>query len=159
MALCLLLALSLLRSALALWPIPTALKTGTTPVILSSGFSFDVAIESAPSIGLYTILKTTSSTVLSSLLLPVRPSTASPPNQSTPGKHSAEYVSTIPADRGAAVLTANSTLGLYRGLTTFGQLWYYYGGRHTLCNRHYKVPLIFPYFPLFSLDLYTWFRI
>jgi hypothetical protein len=27
------------------------------------------------------------------------------------------------------------------------------------CNRRYKVPLFFPYFSLFSLDLYTWFRI
>jgi hexosaminidase len=31
---------------------------------------------------------------------------------------------TVPADGSAATLKANSTLGLFRGLTTFGQLWY-----------------------------------
>ncbi|KAF8895216.1 N-acetylhexosaminidase [Infundibulicybe gibba] len=34
------------------------------------------------------------------------------------------YTLTIPADGSGAVLKANSTLGLFRGLTTFGQLWY-----------------------------------
>ena len=48
------------------------------------------------------------------------------------GIRSKEYVLTIPADGSAATLTTNSTLGLYRGLTTFGQLWYYYGGKRML---------------------------
>jgi hexosaminidase len=30
----------------------------------------------------------------------------------------------VPIDGSSAVLTANSTLGLFRGLTTFEQLWY-----------------------------------
>ncbi|THH27662.1 hypothetical protein EUX98_g6529 [Antrodiella citrinella] len=34
------------------------------------------------------------------------------------------YVLDVPADGSGATLTANSTLGLFRGLTTFGQLWY-----------------------------------
>ena len=34
------------------------------------------------------------------------------------------YVLSVPADGSAASLMANSTLGLYRGLTTFAQLWY-----------------------------------
>jgi len=34
------------------------------------------------------------------------------------------YTLTIPADGSAASLKANSTLGLFRGLTTFGQFWY-----------------------------------
>lgn len=38
------------------------------------------------------------------------------------------YVLSVPSDGSAASLTANSTLGLFRGLTTFSQLWYYYGG-------------------------------
>lgn len=38
------------------------------------------------------------------------------------------YTLSIPADGSSAVLTANSTLGLFRGLTTFEQLWYYYSG-------------------------------
>ena len=49
MALRLLLALSVLHGALVLWPIPTALKMGTTPLILSPDFSFNIAIEGAPS--------------------------------------------------------------------------------------------------------------
>jgi hexosaminidase len=38
------------------------------------------------------------------------------------------YTLSVPADGSAALLTANSTLGLFRGLTTFEQLWYYFGG-------------------------------
>jgi hexosaminidase len=38
------------------------------------------------------------------------------------------YSLTVPADGSAATLKANSTLGLFRGLTTFGQLWYEYSG-------------------------------
>ncbi|KAG6810905.1 hypothetical protein H0H92_009866, partial [Tricholoma furcatifolium] len=34
------------------------------------------------------------------------------------------YTLSIPSDGSGATLTANSTLGLFRGLTTFGQLWY-----------------------------------
>lgn len=36
------------------------------------------------------------------------------------------YKLSVPADGSSATLTANSTLGLFRGLTTFSQLWYYY---------------------------------
>ncbi|KAI0049438.1 glycoside hydrolase family 20 protein [Auriscalpium vulgare] len=38
------------------------------------------------------------------------------------------YSLQIPADGSAAVLRANSSLGLFRGLTTFSQLWYWAGG-------------------------------
>ena len=34
----------------------------------------------------------------------------------------------MPADGSSAILIANSTLGLFRGLTTFEQLWYYFDG-------------------------------
>ncbi|KAK1230412.1 Glucosamine-6-phosphate isomerase (Glucosamine-6-phosphate deaminase) (GNPDA) (GlcN6P deaminase) [Marasmius sp. AFHP31] len=36
------------------------------------------------------------------------------------------YTLSVPDDGSAATLTANSTLGLYRGLTTFQQLWYFW---------------------------------
>ena len=36
------------------------------------------------------------------------------------------YTLSVPADGSAATLKANSTLGLYRGLITFEQLWYDY---------------------------------
>ena len=34
------------------------------------------------------------------------------------------YTLNVPEDGSAASVTANTTLGLYRALTTFGQLWY-----------------------------------
>ena len=40
------------------------------------------------------------------------------------------YILHIPSDGSTATLSANSTLGLFRGLTTFTQLWYTYG--HTI---------------------------
>ncbi|THH09831.1 hypothetical protein EW145_g1735 [Phellinidium pouzarii] len=39
------------------------------------------------------------------------------------------YALSVPADGGDASLTANSTLGLLRGLTTFEQLWYTYDNK------------------------------
>ncbi|KAH9932733.1 N-acetylhexosaminidase [Epithele typhae] len=44
--------------------------------------------------------------------------------QKAPEARDEAYALTVPADGSPATLTANSTLGLYRGLTTFGQLWY-----------------------------------
>ncbi|KAK7054309.1 Glucosamine-6-phosphate isomerase (Glucosamine-6-phosphate deaminase) (GNPDA) (GlcN6P deaminase) [Paramarasmius palmivorus] len=38
------------------------------------------------------------------------------------------YTLAVPEDGSSATLTANSTLGLYRGLTTFQQLWYFVNG-------------------------------
>ncbi|KAK0449398.1 beta-hexosaminidase [Armillaria borealis] len=40
------------------------------------------------------------------------------------GSRVESYTLTIPADGSDATITANSTLGLFRGLTTFSQLWY-----------------------------------
>ncbi|EGN98182.1 glycoside hydrolase family 20 protein [Serpula lacrymans var. lacrymans S7.3] len=38
------------------------------------------------------------------------------------------YSLSVPSDGSAAILKANSSLGLFRGLTTFSQLWYEYDG-------------------------------
>jgi hexosaminidase len=38
------------------------------------------------------------------------------------------YILSVPGDGSGATLTSNSTLGLYRGMTTFGQLWYEWDG-------------------------------
>ncbi|QRV77723.1 beta-hexosaminidase [Ceratobasidium sp. AG-Ba] len=43
-----------------------------------------------------------------------------------PGTRDEGYTLTVPADGSAATITANSTLGLFRGLTTFTQIWYSY---------------------------------
>jgi hexosaminidase len=39
------------------------------------------------------------------------------------------YALSVPKDGSRALLMANSTLGLLRGLTTFEQLWYYFDGK------------------------------
>jgi len=153
----LLLALSLLSTAFALWPVPAALSTGTTPLLLSPAFYFDVAIQGAPS-DLYEAVQQAmyylqndklgrlvvgrgandsaalnNAYTLTCLQLTLAPGAyvESIASESVKplGTRSEEYVLTIPADGEAATLTANSTLGLYRGLTTFGQLWYYYQGQ------------------------------
>ena len=48
--------------------------------------------------------------------------------QKAPEDRDEAYALDVPADGSPATLTANSTLGLLRGLTTFGQLWYTYEG-------------------------------
>ena len=157
MTLRLLLALCLLHGVFALWPIPAALSTGNTPLVLSSNFWFDVAVNGAPGdlhdavgqaqyylkndkLGRLVVGRGANDSAalanaktLSSLKLTLA-SGASVQSIATEavkplGMRSEGYVLTIPASGGTATLTANSTLGLYRGLTTFGQLWYYYGGK------------------------------
>ncbi|KAJ8587072.1 glycoside hydrolase family 20 protein [Rhizopogon salebrosus TDB-379] len=141
---------------LALWPIPTTLQTGTTALKVSPSFYFDVQVPDAPA-DLYEAvgqaqyyLETdqlgrlvvgrgandtaalTSANTLSSLTLSLTSGATVEPIASEAvkplGTRTEEYSLTIPADGSAATLTANSTLGLYRGLTTFNQLFYYYGG-------------------------------
>jgi len=141
---------------LALWPIPTTLETGTTALKVSPSFYFDVLVEGAPA-DLYeavaqaqyylendqmgplvvgrgandsTALASakTFSTLKLSLTSGATPEPIASEAVKPLGTRSEEYTLTIPADGSAATLTANSTLGLYRGLTTFNQLFYYYGG-------------------------------
>ena len=153
----LLLALSLLPAVLALWPVPASLDTGTTALLIGAAFYFDVAVENAPAdlhaavaqaeyylhndkLGRLVVGRgandsaaLTNAPSLPSLTLAL---TSGAPCDSIAsesikplGTRSEEYVLTIPDDGSAATLTANSTLGLFRGLTTFGQLWYYYAGQ------------------------------
>ena len=157
MAFRLLLAFSLLRSALALWPIPTTLSTGTTPLVLSAGFYIGVDIDGAPSdlydavgqaqyyldtdkLGRLVVGRGANDSAalknahtLPSLQLSLAPGakadSIATESVKPLGDRSEEYVLTVPTDGSPAKLTANSTLGLYRGLTTFGQLWYYYGDK------------------------------
>ncbi|KZO96762.1 glycoside hydrolase family 20 protein [Calocera viscosa TUFC12733] len=44
------------------------------------------------------------------------------------GSRDESYTLSVPADGTAAMIQANTTLGLFRGLTTFSQLWYSTGG-------------------------------
>ncbi|KAG1851814.1 glycoside hydrolase family 20 protein [Suillus tomentosus] len=140
----------------ALWPIPTTLETGLTTLKISPAFYFDVEIEGAPSDlrdavaqsqyylendklrrlvvgrGANDTTAFATAMTLSKLTLSLASRAAVEPISSEAvkplGTRSEEYALNIPADGSAATLTANSTLGLYRGLTTFNQLFYYYGG-------------------------------
>jgi hexosaminidase len=140
----------------ALWPIPTTLETGMSALIISPSFHFDVQIESPPSDLLDAVTQSqyylendklgrlvvgrgandttalASAMTLSNLTLSLTSGATVESISSEAvkplGTRSEEYALTIPADGSAATLTANSTLGLYRGLTTFNQLFYYYGG-------------------------------
>ncbi|KAG7088857.1 hypothetical protein E1B28_012811 [Marasmius oreades] len=49
------------------------------------------------------------------------------------------YSLTVPEDGSAATLKANSTLGLYRGLTTFQQLWYFWDGKVYLVDAPVEI--------------------
>ncbi|OAX38800.1 glycoside hydrolase family 20 protein [Rhizopogon vinicolor AM-OR11-026] len=141
---------------LALWPVPTTLETGITALKVSPSFYFDVQVEGAPADlyeavaqaqyylendklgrlvvgrGVNDTTLLASAKTLSSLTLSLTSGANAKPIASEAvkplGTRREEYALMIPADGSTATLTANSTLGLYRGLTTFNQLFYYYGG-------------------------------
>ncbi|KAG2139115.1 glycoside hydrolase family 20 protein [Suillus bovinus] len=140
----------------ALWPIPTTLETGLAALKVSPEFYFDVQIEGAPSDlhdavaqsqyylendnfrrlvvdrGANDTTALASAMTLSKLTLSLASGASAQPISSEAvkplGTRSEEYALTIPADGSAATLTANSTLGLYRGLTTFNQIFYHFEG-------------------------------
>ncbi|OJA15838.1 hypothetical protein AZE42_12470, partial [Rhizopogon vesiculosus] len=142
--------------ALALWPIPTTLETGITTLKVSPSFYFDVQVQGAPADlcravaqaqyylendklgylvvgrGVNDTTSLASAKTLSSLTLSLTSGANAEPIASEAvkplGTRREEYALVIPANGSTATLTANSTLGLYRGLTTFNQLFYYYGG-------------------------------
>ena len=137
--------------AAALWPQPRSLDAGSSTVRLAHNFQISVA-GNAPE-DLWDAVKRTetslakdglaplvvgrgasekstfgSAKTLSSLKVSLEKGAKYTSILSEAQKALAErdeaYQLTVPADGSAATLTANSTLGLYRGLTTFGQLWY-----------------------------------
>jgi len=136
----------------ALWPQPRNLQTGSDALRLDFSFSIDVAVPNAPQ-DLVAAAERTRELLFSDQLgrlvlgrgeddLPaVRAANAlcslkltlSEWGTSQPiateatlplGSRDEAYSLVVPADGSEAVLSANSTLGLFRGLTTFGQLWY-----------------------------------
>lgn len=140
--------------SLALWPQPRQITTGTTPLKLASGFSIEVTgIKKVPSDLTAAISRSKgqltsdnlqplvvdrgasskgavkSAKSLKSLSVSLLP-TAGPVKSISeeavlPFESRREgYTLVIPADGSDATLKANSTLGLLRGLTTFGQIWY-----------------------------------
>lgn len=141
----------------AIWPLPQQLSTGTTPLRLSSSFSIRVSgVRKVPKDLTDAITRTNSylrndklkalvpdrgassagvirrARTLNSLTLSLSSSgpVRSISDEAIDNLESRVegYTLTVPTDGSAAVLSANSTLGLFRGLTTFGQLWYDWDG-------------------------------
>ena len=142
-------------SALCLWPAPRTATNGNSTLTLSSTFTIN-GPANAPQDLQDAISRTmgylksdqlgrlivgrgqtdsasfTSAKSLSSLTLSF---TGTGSIQSISAEAIAEitarndaYVLNVPSDGSAATLSANSSLGLFRGLTTFSQLWYDYDG-------------------------------
>ncbi|KAF7357419.1 Beta-hexosaminidase [Mycena sanguinolenta] len=148
--------LAAIPHALALWPIPRTLKTGTDFVVLSPQFTVTVNVPNPPQDLLDAVVQTKTflatdklqrlvvgrgssdagalqtAKALPSLTLTLQNTATHPvlPIASEAVKdittRSEGYTLSIPSDGTAAVLSANSTLGLFRGLTTFSQFWYDY---------------------------------
>ncbi|TBU57872.1 N-acetylhexosaminidase [Dichomitus squalens] len=150
------------RYTTALWPIPSSLSRGATAVKLSSVFDIHIDISSPPAdlvaavsrtrsrittdrfqrlvIGRSTtdISSISSARTLTSLSLALHPgslvrSIADETNQPITSR-SEVYSLAITGDRPSAILIANSTLGLFRGLATFEQLWYDLNGTKYLLD-------------------------
>lgn len=139
-------------NVLGLWPIPRNLEFGTTFLKLAPTFDLEIDFNNAPQDLLDAVSRTRdylqtdklqrlvvgrgekdSSAVGQALELPSL--TISLLSKTEPLSIAMEatlpiearsegYSLDIPSDGSPATLTANSTLGLFRGLTTFSQLWY-----------------------------------
>lgn len=141
--------------ALALWPMPRSLQTGTTYVTLASDFRVEIHgstnfpqdlmqaisrsserlrsdklqrlvvgrgssdrshLASAPVLAKLILEHTSTATAPASIMQEITKDIAS---------RSEVYSLTIPStNSGSAVISSNSSLGLFRGLTTFEQLFY-----------------------------------
>ncbi|KAI0261973.1 N-acetylhexosaminidase [Gloeopeniophorella convolvens] len=138
----------------ALWPQPRSLQTGSSALRLSPTFSISLAgVPGAPAdlhaaaqrartqlfadkLGRLVLGRGTGDAAalaharsLSALQLQLErgaPKARSVAAEAVRplGQRDEAYALSVPADGGAAVLRANSTLGLFRGLNTFAQLWY-----------------------------------
>ena len=137
----------------ALWPIPRSLETGNVVLKLADDFGFKVDIDSPPedltnAISRAKELLTNdklqilvpdrgesnrggieNAKSLSGLTLALKsnaPAIRPIASEATDDLELRDesYSLTVPDDGSDATLLANSSLGLFRGLTTFGQLWY-----------------------------------
>ncbi|ETW82220.1 glycoside hydrolase family 20 protein [Heterobasidion irregulare TC 32-1] len=149
---------SLISPAVAVWPQPRTVNTGSEPLRLSPTFSIQLAISNAPA-DLRDAVHRSQSFLQSDKLerlvvgrgasdaqaiagahtLPSLTITLSTQNGKTVvpasitdearaplGSRDEAYTLGVPSDGTSATLTANSTLGLFRGLTTFEQMWYWW---------------------------------
>ncbi|KAI0027932.1 N-acetylhexosaminidase [Vararia minispora EC-137] len=112
-------------------------------LVVGRGSSDEQAVASAPTLALLTL----------SLTGPGSESIATEA-QKLLGERDEAYALSIPSDGSTATITANSTLGLYRGLTTFEQLWYHYNGHTYTIQAPIEVE-DFPAYPYRGLMLDT----
>ena len=143
-------------SVQCLWPIPRSLNTGTGLLKLSPSFVIEIDVSNPPNDLINAVNESESliktdklqrlvvgrgssdaegletAKTLSSLTIKLNSGHSARPIAEEAvqpiGTRSEAYSLSMPSDGSGAVLSANSTLGLYRGLTTFSQLWYYFGG-------------------------------
>jgi len=132
----------------ALWPLPRSITTGSTGLVLSPGFEIKVNgpypddLKSAVARTLDYIQNDrherlvvgrgsvdaaaiNSAKKLRSLVVSSKDSKPIATEARAPlGTRDEAYILNIPSDGSPATLSANSTLGLFRGLTTFSQIWY-----------------------------------
>ena len=89
-------------------------------LIVGRGANDSAALIHAPSLARLTVAITPNSPPIKSIMEEATKDIAT---------RSESYTLTVPdTDNGVATLTASSSLGLLRGLTTFGQLWYQVSG-------------------------------
>lgn len=145
-------AVILLTPVFAIWPRPQSMTSGTTPLRLSPSFSIkfpnrvsrdlseaaqrttqflqtDRLRALVPDRGASSSDAVQSGNALRALIVELAPSNGEIPSLSEEvlkgiGKQDESYCLEVPADGSSAVLSANTALGVFRGLTTFEQLWY-----------------------------------
>ena len=132
----------------ALWPLPRSITTESTGLVLSPAFKIEVEgpypsdLQSAVARTLSYIQNDKherlvvgggpvdaaaikSAKELRSLVVSSQDSkTIAAETRAPLGTHDEAYILNVPSDGSPATLSANSTLGLFRGLTTFSQIWY-----------------------------------
>ncbi|KAI0754519.1 N-acetylhexosaminidase [Daedaleopsis nitida] len=156
-AVTLLLLVSSACGVFGLWPLPGSLSKGNVALKLAPDFDIHLNIQNAPQDLMDAVTRNTfhlrndklgrlvvgrglgdrnaimHGNTLSSLQVSLTPGaiarTITAEARLAIGSRREEYALVVPADGSAASLSANSTLGLYRGLTTFEQLWYHWFGR------------------------------
>lgn len=159
--------LAAVSPTLALWPIPKAITSGSSTLTLASGFNIDLDVKSAPA-DLRDAVKRTQDQIKSDKLgrlvvgrgasdaqamakaKSLKTLKVSLAQGTTAGSISDEavkplakrdetYQLVVPDNGGAATLTAKTSLGLLRGLTTFSQLWYTYKNQIYTMEAPFKI--------------------
>ncbi|KAL0064337.1 Glucosamine-6-phosphate isomerase (Glucosamine-6-phosphate deaminase) (GNPDA) (GlcN6P deaminase) [Marasmius tenuissimus] len=174
----------LLYHVSALWPIPRSLETGTTLLKLADGFDFKLNFDSPPEDLTNAIARAKDLLMTDNLQILVpdhgesnrggledakslsgltlaladnAPAIRPIATEVTDDLHARDesYTLIVPDNGSDAMLRANSSLGLFRGLTTFGQLWYDLDGTTYTTMAPFTVSNDSPAYPYRGLHLDT----